>query len=78
MRWLSPAIAAGTSPDVDRAVAAAQRARDGAWGRLAPAEKGRAIAKIGKAILDHAEELALIRSPAHQGISGSYSRTPGS
>src|SRR5262245_40566947 len=40
------AIAAGTRPDIDRAVAAAQRARDGAWGRLAPAEKGRAIAKV--------------------------------
>src|SRR6516225_7061414 len=56
------AIAAGTVTDIDRAVGAAQRARDGAWGRLAPAEKGRALAKIGEAILDHADELALIEA----------------
>jgi aldehyde dehydrogenase (NAD+) len=53
------AIAAGTAADIDRAVAAAQRARDGAWGRLAPAEKGRLLAKLGRAILDCADELAL-------------------
>ncbi len=56
------AIAEGTAEDVDRAVVAAQRARDGAWGRLAPAEKGRALAKLGRAILDHADELALIEA----------------
>jgi aldehyde dehydrogenase (NAD+) len=56
------AIAAGTAPDIDCAVSAAQRARDGAWGRLAPAGKGRAIAKVGQAILDHADELALIEA----------------
>ena len=56
------AIAAGTATDIDRAVGAAQRARDGAWGGLAPAEKGRALAKIGQAILDHADELALIEA----------------
>ena len=56
------AIAAGTAPDVDRAVVAAQRARDGAWGRLAPAEKGRLLAKLGRAILDDADELALIEA----------------
>ena len=37
------AIARGTAADVDAAVAAAQAARDGAWGRLAPAEKGRVL-----------------------------------
>jgi aldehyde dehydrogenase (NAD+) len=56
------AIAAGTAPDIDRAVTAAQRARDGAWGRLSPAEKGRALAKLGQAILDRADELALIEA----------------
>lgn len=52
------AIAFGTAEDVDRAVSAAQHARDGIWGRLAPAEKGRLLAKLCRAILDHADELA--------------------
>jgi aldehyde dehydrogenase (NAD+) len=55
-------IARGSAPDVDRAVEAAQAARDGAWGRLAPAEKGRLLARLSRAILDHAEELALIEA----------------
>jgi aldehyde dehydrogenase (NAD+) len=55
-------IARGTAPDVDRAVAAAESARDGAWGRLAPAEKGRLLGRLSRAILDHAEELALIEA----------------
>ena len=55
-------IALGTAPDVDRAVAAAQGARDGAWGRLAPVEKGRALARLSRAIHDHAEELALLEA----------------
>ena len=45
------AIASGTAPDVDLAVRAARNAFDGAWGRLAPAEKGRLLAKLGRAIL---------------------------
>jgi aldehyde dehydrogenase (NAD+) len=56
------AIAAGNAEDIARAVAAAGRARDGAWGLLAPVEKGRLLAKLGRAILDHAEELALIEA----------------
>ena len=56
------AIAAGAPPDIDRAVAAAQRARDGAWGRLAPAEKGRLLSKLAREILDHADELTLIEA----------------
>jgi aldehyde dehydrogenase (NAD+) len=55
-------IARGTASDIDRAVAAAQKARDGAWGRTAPAEKGRLLMKLGRAILDHAEELAMIEA----------------
>ena len=38
------AIARGNAADIDAAVRAAQAARDGAWGRLAPAEKGRLLA----------------------------------
>jgi len=56
------AIARGTADDVDAAVRAAQAARDGAWGRLAAAEKGRLLARIGRAIGDHHEELALIEA----------------
>ena len=41
---------------------AARRARDGAWGRLAPAEKGRLLGRLSRAILDHADELALIEA----------------
>jgi aldehyde dehydrogenase (NAD+) len=56
------AIARGNTADIDRAVKAAQGARDGAWGRLAPAEKGRLLARLGRAILDHADELAFIEA----------------
>ncbi|HEY1460948.1 MAG TPA: aldehyde dehydrogenase family protein [Casimicrobiaceae bacterium] len=55
-------IARGNAADVDRAVAAAQRARDGAWGALAPVARGRALAKLSQALLDHAVELANIES----------------
>ena len=56
------AIARGNAADVDAAVRAAQAARDGAWGRLAPAEKGRLLGALARAIADHAEELALVEA----------------
>ncbi len=56
------AIARGSAADVDRAVAAAQGARDGAWGKLAPVEKGRALARLSRSILDHVDELALLEA----------------
>jgi len=56
------AIASGTSRDIDRAVRAAEHARDGNWGRLAPAEKGRLLGRLAREILDHADELALIEA----------------
>jgi len=56
------AIARGSAADVEAAVQAARRAFDGAWGRLAPAEKGRLLAKLAAAILGHADELALIEA----------------
>ena len=55
-------IARGGAADVDRAVAAARAAFEGAWGRLGPAERGRVLARAARAILDHAEELAQIES----------------
>ena len=56
------AIARGNAVDVDVAVKAAQRARDGAWGKLAPAERGRRLAVLSRAIADHADALALIEA----------------
>ena len=53
------AIARGNAADIDAAVRAAHTARAGAWGRLSPAERGRLLGKLSRAILDHAEELAL-------------------
>jgi aldehyde dehydrogenase (NAD+) len=53
------AIARGNAADIDAAVRAAQGARAGAWGKLSPAERGRLLGKLSRAILDHAEELAL-------------------
>ena len=56
------AIARGSAADVDAAVKAAERARDGAFGKLAPAERGRRLAALSRAIAAHAEELALIEA----------------
>ena len=53
------AIARGNAADIDTAVRAAHAARAGAWGRLSPAERGRLLGQLSRAILDHGEELAL-------------------
>jgi len=54
------AIARGGAADVDAGVRAARHAFEGSWGALAPADKGRCLSAIGRAIVEHAEELALI------------------
>lgn len=51
-------IARGTADDIDRAVAAAQRALDGAWGRMTATERGRILVRFANLILAHTEELA--------------------
>ncbi|MDQ2917294.1 MAG: aldehyde dehydrogenase family protein [Pseudomonadota bacterium] len=56
------AIARGSVADIDSAVRAAGRARDATWGRLAPAERGRRLAAVARAISDHADELALLEA----------------
>jgi len=56
------AIARGTAADVDAAVRGAHAAREGAWGRLSPADRGRVMTAISNAILAHDEELALIEA----------------
>jgi aldehyde dehydrogenase (NAD+) len=56
------AIARGNAQDVDAAVRAAQSARDGAWGHVSPAERGRALMAIANAILDNADALAMLEA----------------
>jgi aldehyde dehydrogenase (NAD+) len=55
-------IARGGAHEVDLAVAAAQAAREGAWGRLNALERGRLLMRLGQKVLDHADELAAIEA----------------
>jgi aldehyde dehydrogenase (NAD+) len=51
-------IARGTAHEVDRAVAAARAALEGAWGRLSATERGRLLMKLSQQVLDHHDELS--------------------
>jgi acyl-CoA reductase-like NAD-dependent aldehyde dehydrogenase len=54
-------IAAGTHPDVERAVAAARKAFDdpvGAWQKMTASDRGRLLWRIGDLIDAHVEEIA--------------------
>lgn len=59
-------IARGAAEDVDRAVAAARAAfgdqGNGAWGRLAPMERGRLLARFAQLVEKHHDELASLES----------------
>lgn len=55
-------IARGGKEDILRAVTASRRALGGAWGKVAPVERGRILSRLGRDILDHHEELAQIES----------------
>lgn len=55
-------LARGTAADVDRAVAAARRALDGTWGRLAAFERGRILLKMADIIASRVEELAVVEA----------------
>jgi aldehyde dehydrogenase (NAD+) len=55
-------IARGTAVDIDAAVAAAQAALAGDWGRLAAAERGRLLAAIGRKVLERVDELAYLEA----------------
>ncbi len=50
-------IARATAADVDDAVAAAQSARDGAWGRMTATERGRILTRIGQLVQDWEDTL---------------------
>ncbi|RJF92293.1 aldehyde dehydrogenase family protein [Noviherbaspirillum saxi] len=54
-------VAAGSTPDVDRAVQAARRAFDGgAWPALSPADRSRLMLRLADLIESNAEELAVL------------------
>ena len=55
-------IARGGTADIDAAVAAAQAALDGEWGRLTAAERGRLLGAIGRKVLDNVELLAMLEA----------------
>ncbi|WP_315771350.1 MULTISPECIES: aldehyde dehydrogenase family protein [unclassified Bradyrhizobium] len=55
-------IAAGDAADIDLAVAAARRALEGPWGRLAAVDRGRLLSKLGRLVEDNAEELAKLEA----------------
>jgi aldehyde dehydrogenase (NAD+) len=55
-------IARGTAADIDAAVAAAQGALTGAWGKLTAAERGRIMLKMSALTLERADELARLEA----------------
>ncbi len=55
-------IARGTADDVDAAVAAAQKARDGDWGQMTALERGRILTRLGILVLNHREALAKLEA----------------
>jgi aldehyde dehydrogenase (NAD+) len=56
------AIARGGAGDIDRAVAAAQDAMAGSWGKMAAAERGRILARMGNLVLERADLLARLEA----------------
>ncbi|MEM9788362.1 MAG: aldehyde dehydrogenase family protein, partial [Pseudomonadota bacterium] len=55
-------IARGTTNDVNAAIAAAQKARDGDWGRMTALERGRILTRLGLLTLNHREALAKLEA----------------
>jgi aldehyde dehydrogenase (NAD+) len=55
-------IARGGKADIDTAVAAARGALEGKWGRMTAVERGRILARLGRLIETHAEELTAIEA----------------
>ncbi|MBE3590378.1 MAG: aldehyde dehydrogenase family protein [Firmicutes bacterium] len=55
-------VARGTARDVARAVEAARRALDGAWGRTSPDARGRLLFRLAELMEDHAAELAALEA----------------
>jgi aldehyde dehydrogenase (NAD+) len=55
-------IARGGAADIDRAVAAAQKALNGEWGRLAAFERGRILMRISQKVLERVDDLARLEA----------------
>ncbi|MFO1061548.1 MAG: aldehyde dehydrogenase family protein [Dongiaceae bacterium] len=55
-------IARGGAADIDAAVAAAQAARAGAWGKATATERGRILAAIGRRVQERADALARLEA----------------
>ncbi len=56
------AIARSEAEDIDRAVAAAQEARRGAWGRMTATERGRLLTAMSRLVLERVDELARLEA----------------
>ena len=68
-RWSIPPTArnwrgsrAAPRADIDRAVAAARAASEGAWGALSAAERGRILLRIARLVADRVEDLARLEA----------------
>ena len=55
-------IARGQAADIDAAVAAAQDALEGDWGRFTAAERGRCLARLGRLVEEHEDLLAEVEA----------------
>jgi aldehyde dehydrogenase (NAD+) len=56
------AVARGTAEDVDAAVRAARKSREGAWGRMTAAERGRLLYRLGELVRQRSDDLAVIEA----------------
>lgn len=56
------AIARGQGPDIDAAVAAAEAARRGPWGRMTATERGRILSELGRLVTARIDDLARIEA----------------
>ena len=56
------AIARGRKADIDLAIDAARKSLSGDWGKLPAFERGRILAKIGRAVLERADDLASLEA----------------
>jgi aldehyde dehydrogenase (NAD+) len=55
-------IGRGSAREIDRAVDAAREALNGDWGRLSAAERGRMLSRMGRMVLERADELARLEA----------------
>jgi aldehyde dehydrogenase (NAD+) len=56
------AIARGQAADIDAAVAAAEAAQRGPWGRMTATERGRILTRLGRLVEDRVDDLARIEA----------------